>query len=156
MTSTLFLLLLGSNANAGTVYVDATVTSVIPQYVTQRQPVEVCTQVVERYRQPARNGGGAGYGAILGGMIGSAGGPPGIAAGAAVGAALGDQEEAQEVAAGVPVPVYKRHCETEWRETRQRLVNYRIEYTANGNRYVSYEDYIPGPTMRVPVEINSR
>lgn len=52
-------------------YIDATVISVAPQYVTQREQVEVCDQVVARYRQPTRNGSGAGAGAIMGGMFGA-------------------------------------------------------------------------------------
>ena len=145
-------LAISSSAYAESLYVEATVTSVTPRYVTEKQPVEVCTQVVARYRQPARDGSGAGLGAIMGGMFGMLGGTPGTVAGASLGAALGDQEEAAEVAAGVPVPVYERHCEMEWREVRQVIVNYRIEYTAMGNRYVTYEHFIPGPTMRVRVD----
>lgn len=154
--TTAFVMSSPIDAHAETVYTNATVLSVVPQYVTQRQPVEVCQQVVARYRQPVRNGYGAGFGAILGGIVGSVGGVPGAVVGATTGAALGDKEEAEEVAAGVPVPVYAKHCETEWRETGQRLINYRIEYEAMGRRYITFEDYIPGTTIRVPIEINSR
>lgn len=156
LTSTFFLLLLGTQAMAGTIYVDATVTKVTPQYVAEKSPEEVCTQVLVRYRQPARNGSGAGTGLVMGGILGALAGPHGAVAGTALGAALGDQEEAQEVAVGAPVPVYERHCETEWREVRQRVLNYRIEVEYQGNRYLSYENYIPGPTMRIPVENNSK
>lgn len=148
-------------AHAEVRYVDATVLSVTPRYATQREPVEVCQQVVARYRHPARDGSGAGFGAVLGGIVGSlfgegVGQVASVVTLATLGAILGDKEEAEEVAAGDLVPVYAKHCETEWRDVGRRIVNYRIVYEFMGQRYITFEHYIPGATIRVPANMLPR